>query len=213
MSVSPSKSFVGKQESLSRLLPKGLAALLGAVILAAVLPVAAHGDVEKSKSSRVPLPSHVAEKGDKCVEDEDYMRRNHMNLLKHQRDETMHKGIRTTKYSLKNCIECHASKKTNSVIGTTDGKDNFCQGCHSYVGVKLDCFECHSSKPKAPAGEGHPIVTPAPQAEGQDKHSGLLHKMPHKGTPAFYALPGAKDRMRWQMQDKMAGLNIGEGVK
>jgi len=210
MSVSPSKSFVGKQGSLSRLLRRGLVALMGAVILAAVLPVAAHGDVEKSKSSRVPLPHHVAEKGDKCVEDEDYMRRNHMNLLKHQRDETMHKGIRTTKYSLKNCIECHASKKTNSVIGSND---NFCQSCHSYVGVKLDCFECHSSKPKTPAEGMHPVVTPAPQAEGQDKQSGLSDKMPHKGTPTFYALPGVKDRMRWQMQDKMASLNIGEGVK
>lgn len=94
-------------------------------------------------------------KGDKCVRDTDYMRRNHMNLLKHQRDDTMRKGIRTTQYSLKGCIDCHASPKNNSVIGT---KDNFCQGCHSYAAVKLDCFECHSSKPKAASAAPHAIA-------------------------------------------------------
>ena len=84
-------------------------------------------------------------KGDKCVRDTEFMRRNHMVMLKHQRDDTMRRGIRTTQFSLKNCIDCHASPKNNSVIGNND---NFCQGCHSYVAVKLDCFECHSSKPK-----------------------------------------------------------------
>ncbi|MGH8670889.1 MAG: hypothetical protein ACREUA_02475 [Burkholderiales bacterium] len=68
-----------------------------------------------------------------------------MTLLMHQRDETVHKGIRTRKHSLKNCIECHADPKTNSVLG----ENGFCQECHSYASVQLDCFECHSSKPKA----------------------------------------------------------------
>lgn len=76
------------------------------------------------------------------------MRKNHMELLKHQRDETVHKGIRTTSHSLNGCIECHASRKNNSVVGSDR---NFCQGCHSYAAVKLDCFECHASKPKASA--------------------------------------------------------------
>ena len=97
---------------------------------------------------RVPKPVIEAGKGEKCVESTEFMRRNHMELLKHQRDETMHNGIRTRSYSLKGCIECHASRKTNSVIGTDQ---NFCQSCHSYAAVKLDCFECHASKPKATA--------------------------------------------------------------
>ena len=177
---------------MSKLLRRGWAALLAAAFLAGALPAAAHDDDEKAKSSRVPMPHHVVEKGDKCVRDEDYMRRNHMKLLKHQRDETMHKGIRTTQYSLKNCIECHASKKTNSVTGD----DNFCQSCHNYVGVKLDCFECHSSKPKAASGDTlHPIVAPSALPEGKDKQSGLSGKM------------------RWQMQANLASLNRGEGVK
>ena len=162
------RSFVGKAGGISSLLRLSWAALMAAVFLVAA-PVAAHGDDDTTRSSRVPVPHHVAEKGDKCVEDEAYMRRNHMKLLKHHRDETMHQGIRTTKYSLKNCIECHASKENNSVLGSDK---NFCQGCHSYAAVKLDCFECHSSKPKAQAGDKHPDA-PSPHSDGKDKQSGL----------------------------------------
>ena len=101
-----------------------------------------------AESTRVPKPVIEAGQGKKCVENTEFMRRNHMELLKHQRDETMHKGIRTRNHSLNGCIECHASRKNNSVVGSDQ---NFCQSCHSYVAAKLDCFECHSSKPKPQA--------------------------------------------------------------
>lgn len=84
----------------------------------------------------------------KCVEDPKEMRKIHMNLLKHQRDETVHKGLRGQKNSLADCVECHASTKTNSVLGSDEA---FCQGCHTYAAVKLDCFECHTSKRKVAA--------------------------------------------------------------
>jgi len=82
-------------------------------------------------------------KGGKCVAEPQWMRKNHMHVLLHQRDETVHKGIRGGKYSLADCVDCHASSKNNSVLGSNE---NFCQGCHAYAGVKIDCFECHSNK-------------------------------------------------------------------
>jgi hypothetical protein len=85
-------------------------------------------------------------KGGQCVEDTQWMRKNHMHVLKHQRDETVHKGVRDTKHSLKGCIECHASTRDNSV---TTRADSFCVACHRYEAVKIDCFECHSDKPKS----------------------------------------------------------------
>ena len=87
-------------------------------------------------------------KGGQCVEEPKLMRSIHMNLLKHQRDETMHKGMRGGKNSIADCVECHASKTTNSVLGSNEA---FCQGCHVYAAVKLDCFECHTSKRKVTA--------------------------------------------------------------
>ncbi len=80
-------------------------------------------------------------KGGQCVKDPQWMRKNHMHLLKHQRDDVMRKGIRDEQVSLKNCIECHASTKDDSVIARDD---SFCVGCHRYEAVKIDCFECHS---------------------------------------------------------------------
>lgn len=105
-------------------------------------------------------------KGDKCVRETDFMRRNHMDLLKHQRDDTMRKGIRTTQNSLKGCIDCHASPVNNSVIGTND---NFCQGCHNKVAVKLDCFECHSSKPRPATAAAPKAMTAQAGVAGQEK--------------------------------------------
>ena len=84
--------------------------------------------------------------GDKCVEDTSVMRKRHMDFLKHQRDDTVHGGIRGAKHSLAGCVECHANAKDGAVLGSSR---HFCQGCHVYAAVKLDCFECHTSHTKA----------------------------------------------------------------
>lgn len=85
-------------------------------------------------------------KGGQCVRDPQWMRKNHMHLLIHQRDKVVHQGIRDDKISLKNCIECHASTKDDSVIAR---EDSFCVACHRYEAVKIDCFECHSGTRKS----------------------------------------------------------------
>lgn len=103
-------------------------------------------------------PALVKGKGDKCVEDTQYMRRNHMDLLKHHRNLTMREGIRTTQHSLKGCVECHASEKTGSVAAS---KEDFCSACHSYAAVKLDCWDCHATKPKAKPMHAAPMASSA----------------------------------------------------
>jgi len=120
-------------------------AVMAALLAVSFVAVASADAHEESSHGRVPVPVHPEGKGDKCVRDTAYMKRHHMDELKHQRNDTMRKGIRTKEMSLQNCIDCHASKETNSVLG----KDGFCQSCHSYAAVKLDCFECHASKPKS----------------------------------------------------------------
>ncbi|MDH5648098.1 MAG: hypothetical protein OEY67_00465 [Gammaproteobacteria bacterium] len=95
-------------------------------------------------NSRVPMPSTETAKGEKCVEPEDVMKRKHMEFILHQRDKTMHEGIRTKQYSLKNCVNCHADPQTQSVLG----KDGFCESCHAYAAVSIDCFSCHTDSPE-----------------------------------------------------------------
>lgn len=118
-------------------------ALATALLLAASVAGASNAAV----AGRVPQPViEVASGAGQCVAEPAFMRRNHMELLKHQRDDTLRSGIRTTKYSLKDCISCHASQTTNSV---TAAPSNFCQSCHTYAAVKIDCFECHANQPQA----------------------------------------------------------------
>ncbi len=97
------------------------------------------------------------EKADRCVEPTDVMRRDHMKFLLHQRDETVHKGIRTKKYSLKECVDCHANKDESGQYLSVNAPGEFCQACHAYASVSIDCFQCHATKPKQTA-VFHPIV-------------------------------------------------------
>jgi hypothetical protein len=111
-------------------------------VLALLLPALAWA------AEGVPKPVIDIARPGKCVEDTASMRRDHPEMLKHQRDLTMHDGIRTKKYSLKECVACHAGTKTGSVLG----EKGFCESCHNYASVSIDCFRCHAAKPKAGAG-------------------------------------------------------------
>lgn len=121
------------------------------LLLAATLVFAyAHAGpvANEMAGSRVPRPVLAAAKGDKCIADPAFMRRNHMQLLLHRRDETVHAGIRGEGASLAGCVECHASGTPRSVVGSDE---HFCQGCHAYAAVKLDCFTCHAATPREAA--------------------------------------------------------------
>ncbi len=121
-----------------------VAAMASALALVAVLP-AASADGKPPATSALQ-PAIQPARGGECVADPAFMRRNHMDLLKHQRNETVHRGVRDPRASLQGCIACHASTETHSVAVA---KGDFCVSCHSYAAVKVDCFECHSSKAAA----------------------------------------------------------------
>jgi hypothetical protein len=103
---------------------------IAAGIIAAVLTVAANAETPRFK----------IERGEACVAPVAEMRRDHMKMLLHQRDRTMRQGLREPRFSLKGCVDCHASQKTGSVLG----KEGFCSSCHEYTAVSIDCFECHT---------------------------------------------------------------------
>ncbi len=95
---------------------------------------------------RVPVPSEHMAMGDQCVEDTDFMRRDHMTLLDHQRDSTVLDGVRTEKHSLRGCLSCHAPAKPPGgaqPVSLASG-EHFCAECHAYAAVKIDCFQCHA---------------------------------------------------------------------
>ena len=118
--------------------------LVGLLALAALVHA---GGAAYAQASRVPMPKLEVDKATTCVASPEVMRRTHMDMLKHRRDRTVHQGVRGGDEALTRCLACHASKTTGAAIGG----DAFCQSCHDYVGVKLDCFDCHQGKPGAVA--------------------------------------------------------------
>ena len=93
------------------------------------------------------MPDVPKGKGEQCVEPTADMRKNHMEFILHQRDETMRRGIRTSKHSLKECIECHNAPDSNGKVAHISSDEHFCSSCHTYSAVNVDCFECHADKP------------------------------------------------------------------
>ena len=74
----------------------------------------------------------AASKGDKCIRETGWMRRNHMDFLRHKRAIVVREGVRVKSESFLQCATCHPKRA------------DFCDKCHNYVGVSPDCFECHN---------------------------------------------------------------------
>ena len=82
-------------------------------------------------------------------EGNEFWRINHMDLLQHDRDETMHLGNREIDASLKECVACHAVDDAQGEPVGFDSEKHICRTCHDFAAVKIDCFSCHQSKPDA----------------------------------------------------------------
>jgi predicted CXXCH cytochrome family protein len=122
------------------------------LVYMASLAVVAYATEEERMASGVPKPVIPMGKGDNCVKDTDFMRRNHMSMLKHQREETMLKGVRSEQYSLKECISCHVVNGPDAKPVTVASPQHFCRTCHDYAAVSIDCFQCHASRPVTGSG-------------------------------------------------------------
>ena len=135
-----------------------LGAWITAVVVVAAFFAAAYAlSGGPAKPVPSPLTGVYLGKGTKCVAPVAVMRRYHMQFLLHQRNLTVHEGIRTKRFLLTNCVDCHADPKTNSVLG----KHGFCASCHEYAAVQIDCFSCHSPHPERVTAAS--VMTLAPE--------------------------------------------------
>jgi hypothetical protein len=76
-----------------------------------------------------------------CVEETEYMRANHMDLLDVWRDTVVREDVRTYTSELSGksfnmslsdtCLDCHSNKQ------------QFCDSCHTYSAVTPYCWDCH----------------------------------------------------------------------
>ena len=76
-----------------------------------------------------------------CVEETEYMRASHMDLLNGWRDDVVRTGARDYSSALtgrtfdmslsRTCMDCHSNKA------------DFCDRCHDYLAVDPYCWDCH----------------------------------------------------------------------
>lgn len=126
--------------------------LLAAGLLLA-LPLHA-GDIPRPE---VPRAKARATQEYGCVRPVADMRKNHMKYLKFHRDETLREGIRTTRDSLKECVNCHVTETTPGTYPVYGSEKHFCSSCHHYAAVEIDCFGCHRDKP-AESATARPVL-------------------------------------------------------
>ncbi len=117
---------------------------IAAVILSALFGFSAAVQSGEPSGARATIGPNA---GDSCVRETSWMRRNHMELLKHDRDQTLRQGIRPVEGSIKECVNCHALQDAHGDYQSVNAADQFCSSCHEFTSVSIDCFECHATKP------------------------------------------------------------------
>lgn len=142
---------MNERSSLSRLL-----------LVVGVLVMTVVAGILGAHAGEVPLPSVPKANGGACVAPPDVMRRSHMSMLQHGRDLSVRHGERVEGGRLTGCIDCHAVSDGKGGAVTVSSPQHFCRSCHDYAAVKVDCFECHASRPEkaVKTGDAEP-ETPA----------------------------------------------------
>ncbi len=155
------------------LMQKSLRILLSLTVMAGLPASASAGSDSLLPAVPEAQDRYSATQG--CVEPTAEMRRNHMEYILHQRDETVHRGIRTKQYSLEQCINCHVSDAPDAPRYKND--EHFCSSCHSYAAVRIDCFQCHADRPVKTPGmnslSGHVESDNKPAALSAEPHQAL----------------------------------------
>lgn len=115
------------------------------LLMAITAGFAMQGQAGDSLLPKIPAAQERFSEAQGCVEPTADMRRNHMKYILHERDETVHEGIRGSRHSLKECINCHVSDAPDAP--RVSSEEHFCNSCHSYAAVHIDCFQCHADRP------------------------------------------------------------------
>ena len=86
-----------------------------------------------------PEIARLAEK--KCLEPTAYMRASHMELIDSWREAVVREGQR---YYVTSSGKNVSMSLSQSCLGCHSNKEQFCDTCHNYAGVKPNCWSCHN---------------------------------------------------------------------
>ena len=88
-------------------------------------------------------------KGEQCVESKDFMRKEHMQLLKEWRNSVVREGVRM--YTSRDFpSQTHEISLNGTCLNCHEDKAGFCDKCHAYMDVSPNCWDCHTDAKGAP---------------------------------------------------------------
>ncbi len=114
--------------------------ITGLIIFLCLITFPIYYNIATGKAAYRPEPKIVTEEK-QCVESKGYMRAKHMDLLEEWRESVVREGKRVyvasdgkqyTMSLVDTCMRCHWNKA------------EFCDLCHNYVGIRLNCWSCHT---------------------------------------------------------------------
>lgn len=115
--------------------------IIGLVVFFAVLTFPFWYNFGSASSAPEVVLTEKAKEAKVCIEDTNFMRREHMQILNDWRDNVVRedrrvyagKGGKNFNASLSNtCMDCHSNKA------------DFCDKCHTYTAVDPYCWDCHT---------------------------------------------------------------------
>ncbi|WP_300513457.1 hypothetical protein [Aliiroseovarius sp.] len=134
------------------------------------------------------VPAVPKATGEPHPEGNDFMRRWHMTMMEHDRDETMYQGVRPVGASLSACFDCHTVTDDLGKPVTFADDRHFCRTCHEFAAVRIDCFECHRSTP-----EGFDELS-AQAAQLPSPNGSLRHDETLAALRAYLEVPPVEER-------------------
>jgi hypothetical protein len=78
-----------------------------------------------------------------CIEDREYMRANHMKFLMKWKHQVFDGGERSYVNRQGQTFDISL---TGTCLGCHSNKEQFCGACHSNIGAKIPCFDCHTTE-------------------------------------------------------------------
>jgi predicted CXXCH cytochrome family protein len=149
------------------------------LILGAVLALAGPAVAQDAGGLGPVIPKAS---GEPHPEGNDYMRRWHMTMMRHDRDLTMYQGDREVNASLGQCFECHSVKDEAGQFVTVQDERHFCRTCHDYAAVRVDCFDCHRSTPEGYDEPALHAFTRLPTGQHRPDETELAHLSDYLGS-------------------------------
>ncbi len=129
--------------------------LLFALLLIVAPTVAFATDV--AAGGWTPRPVFPKGQGDHCVEPTEVMRRLHGEIVRPPDGTPSSRGL--PHHDLAGCVACHAQRDKNGAYIPVNAKGQFCESCHRFSAVSINCFSCHASTPEESAAEDMGAVT------------------------------------------------------